>query len=73
MKGLIWGFFVLRFSRFRALLGVIVFEVLRENGPRCRNLSLGLTTETRGCKVTSQEKDLGVTSHALGSAKKVRE
>jgi hypothetical protein len=35
----------------------------------CRNLSLGLVTKARGCKVTSQEKDLGVTSHAPGSVK----
>ncbi len=35
----------------------------------CRNLSLGLVTKARGCKVTSQEKDLGVTSHALRSVK----
>ncbi len=35
----------------------------------CRNLSLGLVIKARGCKVAGQEKDPGVTSHALGSAK----
>ncbi len=37
------------------------------------NLNLGLTTEARGCKVAGQEKDLGITSHAPGNAKNVRE
>jgi hypothetical protein len=35
----------------------------------CRNLSLGLATKTRGCKVAGQEKDPRVTSHAFRSAK----
>ncbi len=39
----------------------------------CRNLSLGLTTKARGCKVAGQEKDPGVTSYAPRSAKSVRE
>jgi hypothetical protein len=39
----------------------------------CRNLSLGLVIEGRGCKVAGEEKDLGVTSHAPGSVKSVRE
>jgi hypothetical protein len=30
-------------------------------------------TKARGCKVASQEGDLGVTSNAPGSAKSVRE
>jgi hypothetical protein len=40
---------------------------------KCRNLSLGLATKARGCKVTGQEGDPRVTSHAPGSAKSVRE
>jgi hypothetical protein len=39
----------------------------------CHNLNLGLTTKARGCKVISQEKDSGVTSHAPENAKSVRE
>ncbi len=39
----------------------------------CRDPSLGLATTVRGCKVASQEKDPGVTSHALESAKSARE
>ncbi len=39
----------------------------------CRNPSLGLATKARGCKVAGQKKDLGITSHAPGSAKSVRE
>jgi hypothetical protein len=39
----------------------------------CRNPSLGLMTKARGCKVAGQKGDPGVTSHALGSAKSVRE
>ncbi len=39
----------------------------------CRNLSLGLVTEARGCKVMGQEGHPGVTSHALKSAKSARE
>ncbi len=35
----------------------------------CRNPNLGLTTKARGYKVSGQEKDPGVTSHAPGSAK----
>jgi hypothetical protein len=30
-------------------------------------------TKARGCKVAGQEKDPGVTSHAPGNAKSVRE
>ncbi len=40
---------------------------------KCRNPSLGLATKTRGCKVADQVGDPGVTSHAPGSAKSVRE
>jgi hypothetical protein len=40
---------------------------------RCHNLNLRLVTKGRGCKVASQEKDSGVTSHAFESAKSVRE
>ncbi len=39
----------------------------------CRNLSLGLATKIRGCKVVGQVGNLRVTSHAPGSAKSVRE
>ncbi len=39
----------------------------------CCNLSLGLVTKARACKVASQEGSSGVTSHAPGSAKCVRE
>jgi len=39
----------------------------------CCNLSIGLTTKARARKVTGQEGSLGVTSHAPGSAKSVRE
>jgi hypothetical protein len=35
----------------------------------CRNLSFGLATKARGCKVASQEGSLGVMPHAPGSAK----
>jgi hypothetical protein len=38
-----------------------------------RNPTLGLATKVKGWKVASQEGDLRVTSHALGSAKSVRE
>jgi hypothetical protein len=38
-----------------------------------RNLNFRLTTKARGCKVASQERDLGVISRAPGSAKSVRE
>jgi hypothetical protein len=38
-----------------------------------RNPNLGLVTKIRGCKVTGQEGDPKVTSHALESAKSVRE
>jgi hypothetical protein len=34
-----------------------------------RNPNLGFATKVRGCKVTSQERDPRVTSHAPGSAK----
>jgi hypothetical protein len=39
----------------------------------CHNLSLGLAIKARGCKVPNQEGDLGITSHAPGSAKSVKE
>jgi hypothetical protein len=39
----------------------------------CHNPSLELATKTRGCKVTGQEGDMGVTSHAPGNAKSARE
>ncbi len=45
------------------------FRVRSIKGHWCRNLSLGLATKARGCKVANQEKDPGVTSHALGNAK----
>jgi hypothetical protein len=35
----------------------------------CRNLSLGLTTKARVCKVASQEGSPGITSRAPESAK----
>jgi hypothetical protein len=43
-----------------------------QDGCHCRNPNLGFATKARGCKVASQEGDLGVTSHAPGSAKNVR-
>ncbi len=39
----------------------------------CCNPNLGFTTKARGWKVAGQEENLGVTSHALGNAKSVRE
>jgi hypothetical protein len=36
----------------------------------CYNLSLGLATKARGCKVTGQEGGPGVMLHALGSVRK---
>ncbi len=36
----------------------------------CRNLSLGLVTKARGCKVAGQEGSMGVMLHALGNARK---
>ncbi len=39
----------------------------------CCNPNMGITTKARGWKVAGQEKDYGVTSHAHGSAKSVRE
>ncbi len=39
----------------------------------CRNPNLGLATKARCGKVVNQEGDPGVTSHAPGSAKSVRE
>jgi hypothetical protein len=36
-------------------------------------LALGLRPRQRGCKVVGQEGDMGVTSHAPGSAKSVTE
>jgi hypothetical protein len=41
--------------------------------PKCCNPSLGFVTKARGCKVAGQEEDPGVTSHAPGSAKNVKE
>ncbi len=38
-----------------------------------RNLTFGLATNARACKVVGQEGGPGVTSHALESAKNVRE
>jgi hypothetical protein len=35
----------------------------------CRNLNLGLATKARACKGAGQERSMGLTSHALGSAK----
>ncbi len=40
---------------------------------KCRNLNLGLATEARACKDVGQEGSMGVTFHALGSAKSLRE
>jgi hypothetical protein len=39
----------------------------------CRDLSFGLATKARGCKVAGQEADPGVSSHVPESAKSVRE
>jgi hypothetical protein len=39
----------------------------------CRNSSLRLVTKAKGYKVADQEGDPGVTSHAPGSGKSVRE
>jgi hypothetical protein len=39
----------------------------------CHNLNLGLATKARCGKVVGQEGDPGVTSHAPGSAKSVKE
>jgi hypothetical protein len=39
----------------------------------CCSPNIGLATKAKGCKVTCQEGDLRVTSHALRSAKSVRE
>jgi hypothetical protein len=39
----------------------------------CYNPSLRFATKARGCKVVGQEGDPGVTSHAPGNAKSVRE
>jgi hypothetical protein len=39
----------------------------------CRNPNLGLTPRQRACKVTGQERNLGVTSHGPGNVKNVRE
>ncbi len=41
--------------------------------PLCRNPSLGLATKTKACKVAGQMGGPRVISHALGSAKSVRE
>ncbi len=35
----------------------------------CRSPRLGLTTKTKACKDAGQEGSMGITSHALGSAK----
>ncbi len=35
----------------------------------CHNLNLGLATKAKACKSAGQEGSLGVTFHALGSAK----
>ncbi len=39
----------------------------------CHNLNFGLVTKAKACKVASQEGSPGITSHALGNAKSVRE
>ncbi len=52
------------------------FEILQQlklHQLQCRNLSFGLATKARGCKVAGQVKDPGVASNAPGSAKSVRE
>jgi len=43
---------------------------LKIYGCACHNLSLGLTTKARACKVANQEGSLGVTPHAPGSVRK---
>jgi hypothetical protein len=43
------------------------------SGVECCNLSFGLATKIRGCKVADQEGDSRMISHALGSAKSVKE
>ncbi len=40
------------------------------SGGECHNLSFGLVTKARACKVASQEGSLGVTLHAPGSVGK---
>jgi hypothetical protein len=41
--------------------------------PHCCNPRIGLVTKARGWKGACQEGDPGVTSHAPGNAKSVRE
>jgi hypothetical protein len=42
-------------------------------GPWCRNPSLGLATKTRVARLRAKWEDPGFTSHALRSAKSVKE
>jgi hypothetical protein len=57
---------VVLWNLFLVLVMSVLFSTIDSN---CRNPNLGLATKARGYKVASQEKDLGVTSHAHGSAK----
>jgi hypothetical protein len=64
---------------YSKVLGIGIFHMFRTFmlcffalWASCRNPSLGLMTKARGYKVTSQEEDSGVTSHACRSAKSVR-
>ncbi len=49
------------------------FESIDFVATLCCNLSFGLATKARGCKVAGEKGSPGVTSHVLGSAKNVRE
>jgi hypothetical protein len=46
-----------------------VLLLYRSSYISCRNLSLGLATKAKACKVVRQEGNLGVTFHAPGGAK----
>jgi len=49
---------------------LVTNEIIQTKEPKCHNLSLGLTTKARACKVAGQERSLGVTPHASGSVGK---
>ncbi len=57
----------------RILLTFDLYMLLAIDKSQCHNPNLGLATKAKGWKVTGQEGDLGVTSHAPRSAKSVRE
>jgi hypothetical protein len=57
---------LLDFKIFNIVYNVFIIK-------KCRNPSFGLVTKARGCKVTGQEKDSRVTSHAPMNVKNVRE